>query len=281
MANWPTMCGRPPALGLAVGRRQLLHRSKRRAVARDAEPHGAEPQDPRAAQGTTQPARLAAPLPLRREREGAGERARAGPRAGAMHPSCIPMRRLRPGHARVAIGEERDRRMKGRNLDRCGSALGTVRGPWRRVSICGGLLLSLAALSCVSSDNASGGQWSCVRTSGDSGAPICACAAKPPSGTPIDNAECRANKSAEWVRCAYSWEDGVCRCNADLAVSADTPGIRIWSCAHADACPSRLVTEGEPCSRPDVMCPGGKTADNIPDPYCICGEAGAFHCSGY
>lgn len=91
------------------------------------------------------------------------------------------------------------------------------------------------------------------------------CAAKPPSWIPIDNAERRANENAEWGRCAYSWEDRVRRCNADVAVSTVTPGVRIWSYAPADACPSRLVAEGEPCTRHGMMCPGGKTVDKSPD----------------
>jgi len=76
------------------------------------------------------------------------------------------------GTGEVRDGKERTKR---REFDRCVCALGTLRGPWRRVVICGGLLLSLVALSCASSDDVSGGPWSCVGTSGDSGAPICVC----------------------------------------------------------------------------------------------------------
>jgi len=162
------------------------------------------------------------------------------------------------------------------------NAFRDVRMDCRFGCICIGFVIGLVALSCTSSDsdNVASGRWRCVVSSGDSGGPICACGEDPPPGTPIDNAECRANEGAEWVRCAYSWEDGVCRCNADISDNTDTPGVLIWSCGDAEACPVRLVTQGEQCSQPGVMCPGGKTQDNIPLPYCICTESGSFDCTG-
>jgi len=72
---WPTEKTCRDALSL----RSTRHRP-------DAQPHAAEPRDPRSPQDRTQPAWLAASFPARREREGAGERARAGTRARAMLP---------------------------------------------------------------------------------------------------------------------------------------------------------------------------------------------------